>query len=287
MKLPGADKRLRIFKADLCEEGSFDAAVAGCQGLFHVAAPVDPNPNDPENEVIKVGIKGTLDVLESCRKTGSVKRVVLMSSFGALFWKEEDDGTNYLDESSSSDVDFLRRKKPPAWAYWIAKTESEKAALEFGRKNGMEVATLIPPLVVGRWITPSVPESVLVATSLLTGHPGVVLLKAFNEACVRVELVHVDDVCSACVFVYETQSSIGRHVCCPVGIDLPALARRMRERYPDSYVGPTDFDCMGPTGHVTFSCRKLTDMGFRFQYTDVDSMMDETVKCMRVNGLIP
>ena len=31
-------ERLRIFKADLQEDGSFDAAVRGCSGLFHVAA---------------------------------------------------------------------------------------------------------------------------------------------------------------------------------------------------------------------------------------------------------
>lgn len=30
--------RVRIFKADLQEEGSFDKAVMGCSGLFHVAA---------------------------------------------------------------------------------------------------------------------------------------------------------------------------------------------------------------------------------------------------------
>lgn len=30
--------RLRLFKADLQEEGSFDEAVDGCDGVFHVAA---------------------------------------------------------------------------------------------------------------------------------------------------------------------------------------------------------------------------------------------------------
>jgi hypothetical protein len=36
----GAD-RLRLFKADLREEGSFDEAVRGCDGVFHVAASME------------------------------------------------------------------------------------------------------------------------------------------------------------------------------------------------------------------------------------------------------
>eukprot|EP00252_Welwitschia_mirabilis_P020375 TRINITY_DN4991_c0_g1_i2.p1 TRINITY_DN4991_c0_g1~~TRINITY_DN4991_c0_g1_i2.p1 ORF type:complete len:210 (+),score=5.06 TRINITY_DN4991_c0_g1_i2:28-630(+) len=48
LKLPGADAGLHLFKADLLEEGSFDAAVAGCEGVFHVASPLIFHPTDPE-----------------------------------------------------------------------------------------------------------------------------------------------------------------------------------------------------------------------------------------------
>jgi hypothetical protein len=36
----GAKERLKIFKAELLEEGSFDEAIQGVDGVFHVAAPV-------------------------------------------------------------------------------------------------------------------------------------------------------------------------------------------------------------------------------------------------------
>lgn len=49
MKLPGANDRLRLFKADLREEGSFDEAVRGCSGLFHVAAPMEFGVQATEN----------------------------------------------------------------------------------------------------------------------------------------------------------------------------------------------------------------------------------------------
>lgn len=40
LELNGAKERLEIVKADLLEEGSFDAAVEGAEGVFHVASPV-------------------------------------------------------------------------------------------------------------------------------------------------------------------------------------------------------------------------------------------------------
>lgn len=39
-ELPGAKERLKIMKADLMEEGSFDEAVQGVDGVFHTASPV-------------------------------------------------------------------------------------------------------------------------------------------------------------------------------------------------------------------------------------------------------
>lgn len=36
----GAKERLKIVKADLLEEGSFDEAIQGVDGVFHTASPV-------------------------------------------------------------------------------------------------------------------------------------------------------------------------------------------------------------------------------------------------------
>ena len=45
----GGNDRLKIFKAELDDDGSFDEAVKGCTGVFHVAASMefncDPNQN--------------------------------------------------------------------------------------------------------------------------------------------------------------------------------------------------------------------------------------------------
>lgn len=48
LELPKADTNLTLWKADLNEEGSFDEAIQGCFGVFHVATPMDFESKDPE-----------------------------------------------------------------------------------------------------------------------------------------------------------------------------------------------------------------------------------------------
>lgn len=47
--LDGARERLRLVRADLMIDGSFDAAIKGCDGVFHTASPVLGLPkSDPK-----------------------------------------------------------------------------------------------------------------------------------------------------------------------------------------------------------------------------------------------
>jgi hypothetical protein len=48
VELPGAKSKLSLWKADLDKEGSFDEAIKGCTGVFHVATPMDFESKDPE-----------------------------------------------------------------------------------------------------------------------------------------------------------------------------------------------------------------------------------------------
>lgn len=48
LELPKAKTHLTLWKADLNEEGSFDEAIKGCTGAFHVATPMDFESKDPE-----------------------------------------------------------------------------------------------------------------------------------------------------------------------------------------------------------------------------------------------
>ncbi|KAK4278711.1 hypothetical protein QN277_016519 [Acacia crassicarpa] len=86
LELEGARERLSLMKADLLEEGSFDSAVEGCEGVFHTASPVSVDVKDPQTELIDPALKGTLNVLKSCAKSPSLKRVVLTSSIATMLF---------------------------------------------------------------------------------------------------------------------------------------------------------------------------------------------------------
>lgn len=47
-KLEGAQERLQLVTADLMEDGSFDDAIMGCEGVFHTASPVAGAVSDPK-----------------------------------------------------------------------------------------------------------------------------------------------------------------------------------------------------------------------------------------------
>ncbi|XP_047153764.1 dihydroflavonol 4-reductase-like, partial [Vigna umbellata] len=47
LEIPGAKSKLSLWKANLAEEGSFDEAIKGCTGVFHLATPIDFESKDP------------------------------------------------------------------------------------------------------------------------------------------------------------------------------------------------------------------------------------------------
>ncbi|XP_058006939.1 phenylacetaldehyde reductase-like [Hevea brasiliensis] len=47
LALDGAKERLHLFKANLLEEGSFDAVIDGCERVFHTASPAIFSITDP------------------------------------------------------------------------------------------------------------------------------------------------------------------------------------------------------------------------------------------------
>ncbi|KAL7181285.1 hypothetical protein ACSBR1_040208 [Camellia fascicularis] len=109
-RLAGAKERLELVRADLMEEGSFDDAIMGCHGVFHIASPVLGQPSsDPKAEILIPAIEGTLNILSSCKKNPSLKRVILTSSSSTVRARDDFDPNVPLDESSWSSVELCER----------------------------------------------------------------------------------------------------------------------------------------------------------------------------------
>jgi bifunctional dihydroflavonol 4-reductase/flavanone 4-reductase len=53
--------------------------------------------------------------------------------------------------------------------YFVSKTLAEQAAWKFAKENNLDFISIIPPLVVGPFLMPSMPPSLITALSPITG----------------------------------------------------------------------------------------------------------------------
>ncbi|MED6226744.1 hypothetical protein PIB30_106725, partial [Stylosanthes scabra] len=234
--LPGAPQRLQIFNADLNNPESFNAAIEGCIGVFHTATPsptIDDNfssqLNLTQESIIKTSVDGVLGILKSCLNSKTVKRVVYTSSGSAVIHHSNLSREHeIMDESYWSDVDFLRDAKPLLWSNSVSKTLAEKAALEFGeQQHGLEVVSLIPPLVLGPFICSKLPDSVHISLAFLFGQGN---LDQFG-ALARFPIAHVDDLARAHIFLLEHPNPKGRYNCSPCSVTLEEIADIIRSKH--------------------------------------------------------
>ncbi|RCV29797.1 hypothetical protein SETIT_6G041900v2 [Setaria italica] len=158
MALEGAGERLRLVKADVLEYGSVASAIAGCDGVFHVASPVPSGPcPNPEADVLAATVTGTLNVLKACYEA-KVKRVVVVFSFVAVGFNPWPKGIAF-NEDSWSDEEYCRKHQEFGW-YFLSKTLAEREAFAYVAKTGLDVVTVCPTLVIGPLMQSSISTSV-------------------------------------------------------------------------------------------------------------------------------
>ncbi|KAF8029983.1 hypothetical protein BT93_E2416 [Corymbia citriodora subsp. variegata] len=276
---------LKIFRADLTDESSFDAPLAGCDFVFHVATPVNFASEDPENDMIKPAIQGVLNVLKGCAKAKTVKRVVLTSSAAAVSINNLQETGLVVDEKNWTDVEFLTSAKPPTWGYPASKTLAEKAAWKFAEENNIDLVTVIPTLMAGRSLTLDVPSSACLAMSLLTGNEFLMnALKGMQMLSGSISIAHVEDVCRAHIFVAEKESASGRYICCVANTSVPELAKFLNKRYPQCK-SPTEFGDFPSKAKLIISSEKLRKEGFTYKYS-IEDIYDQCVEYFKEKGLL-
>ncbi|TVU16166.1 hypothetical protein EJB05_39717, partial [Eragrostis curvula] len=280
---------LEVFRADLDEEGSFNDAVAGCDYAFLVAAPVNLRCENPEQELIEPAVRGTLNVLRSCVKAGTVKRVILTSSAASISRTRLQGDGHVLDEESWSDVEFLRANKPPMWGYPVSKVLLEKEASKFAEEHGIRLVTLCPVITVGAAPAPNAVTSVPNCLSLLSGDEAeFAVLRGMERASGTVALVHVDDVCRAELFLAEEAAAAGRYLCCSLNTTVIQLARFLTDKYPQ-YPVKTNLlsgDLLEKP-RMFLSSAKLVREGFEYEYKTLEQIYDDVVEYGKVLGILP
>ena len=126
--IPLAKDNLELFEADLLVEGSFDNAFKGCSGVFHTASPFFfSGVTDPDNQMLKPAVEGTLSVMRSVCRTKSVKRVIVTSSLAAVIVGNYS-ADHTFTENDWSDPDLQRSAK--MW-YLLSKNLAERSLWDF------------------------------------------------------------------------------------------------------------------------------------------------------------
>lgn len=139
---------LRLFKADLLNDGSYDEAMQGCGVVFHTASPFTSDFKDAQTQLVDPAVNGTRNVLNAANKTESVRRVVLTSSCAAIYG-DAIDTTNAPKGHLTEDV-WNTSSSLTHVPYSYSKTLAEKAAWDMAEaQSRWKLVVINPALITG------------------------------------------------------------------------------------------------------------------------------------------
>jgi len=272
--LDGAKERLHLFKANLLEEGAFDSAIEGCECVFHTASPFYNDAKDPEAELLEPAVKGTLNVLNSCAKSPSVKRVVLTSSLAAVIFNRRPRTPDVVvDETWFSDPEFCRQENQ--W-YVLSKTLAEDAAWKFAKEKGIDLVVINPSMVIGPLLQPALNTSAAAISNIING------AQVFPN--LTFGWVDVRDVAKAHIQAYEIPSASGRY--CMVGrvAHYSEVVRTLRELYPSLQLPEK---CADDKPFVpTYQVSKERAKSLGIEFTPFDVSLKETVESLKEKNFV-
>ncbi|WJX57756.1 Tetraketide alpha-pyrone reductase 2 [Trifolium repens] len=268
-------ERLKILKADLLVEGSFDEAVSGVDGVFHTASPVlVPHDDNIQVTLIDPCIKGTQNVLNSCIKA-KVKRVVLTSSCSSIRYRDDVQQISPLNESHWSDSEYCKRYN--LW-YAYAKTLGEKEAWRIAKESGIDLVVVNPSFVVGPLLAPQPASTLLMILGIIKGLIG-------EHPNTTVGFVHIDDVIAAHILAMEEPKASGRLICSSSVAHWSQIIQMLRAKYP-SY--PYESKCSsqeGDNNNHSMDTTKITQLGFP-QFKSLEQMFDDCIKSFQDKGFL-
>lgn len=128
-------ENVRLFKGDVCDKSSLEAAMATCEEVYHLGAFARLWDKDP-TLCQRVNVEGTSNVLDASVKCG-IKKIVVTSTAGVLGPSD----SIPIDEKCERTSKFFN-------SYELSKFEMEKKVLEYVAK-GLLVVIVNPTRVFG------------------------------------------------------------------------------------------------------------------------------------------
>ena len=220
----GGASRLEFLAADLNADRGWSDAVAGCEGVLHVASPLPSRNPKNDDDLVRPARDGALRVLAAARKAG-VARVVMTSSTAATSYgrggrSEPFTEADWSDATNLSDTS----------AYERSKIIAERAAWEWNAREGgaMELVTICPGAVIGPILGRDLSTSTDIVKRLIDGSlPG---LPRFGWP-----LVDVRDIADLHVRALRSPAAAGqRYIGAGPFNWMSDIARVLREQVPEA-----------------------------------------------------
>ncbi|KAL4361940.1 hypothetical protein GQ457_04G032990 [Hibiscus cannabinus] len=283
LSLDGAKERLHLFKAELLDQGCFDSIVDGCRGVFHTASPVIISATDPQAEIIDPAVKGTLNVLKSCVKVPSIKRVVLTASTSSVLYNGKPLTPDVVaDETWFSDVRFCKENKETfevmlleLW-YILSKTLAEEAAWRFAKDNRINLVVLNPGFVIGPLLQPALNT---------TSEWVLALTRGENTFPATFRFVDVRDVAYAHIQAFEIPPATGRYCLVERNVQFPEIMKTLNELYPTLGLQDKCKDQDKPLERIfRISQEKAKSLGLSF--IPWDASLRETIESLKEKGFL-
>ena len=128
---------VELAHGDVLGSETLDAAIEGCDGVFHLAGRV--MREGERDQLFALHVDGTANVLRAMARVGT-RRVVIASTSGTVAVSDKpqvfNDNAGYADLATR-------------WPYYQSKVYQEQVATELGRTLDLEVILLRPSLLLG------------------------------------------------------------------------------------------------------------------------------------------
>lgn len=269
---------------DFTQERAFDQAVQGVSYVIHVAAPISssPYPDDWEQDFKHAVVGSQIGLLESIRRSPSVKRVVVTSSISAIFQTSVfEQGTDELLHADMRIPDMNPPYQHQMLAYQAGKIASLRVSEEWmaAEKPNFDIVYLFPAFTIGRNDVCQTKDELLKFSS--NWHCLQILLGHSAPRAKPLLTCHINDVAHCHVAALSQKVTgnqsflIASH---ELGLEWGSAKTFVQERYPEA----VDQSILPNNGHMATS-KALIDVGktekaFSFKHIPYESQVNDLVE---------
>ena len=229
-----AKGKIKYFKTDLLEMGSYDEAMEGCELVYHTASPFATVVKDPQKDLVDPAVLGTKNVLDSASMSLSVKRVVVTSSVASICGDVIDclsAPNGILTEEIWNTTSSLTHQP-----YSYSKTMAEKKAWEISKtQSNWDLVTINPSFVLGPPLNPQATTS-----------ESFSILKQFGDGTMKmgvpkmgIGVVDVRDVAEAHYQGGFNPNAEGRYITSGHDTNFLEMSAVLLSKYGDKFPLPT------------------------------------------------